>query len=76
MLMDVRRTALDLGQATPCGPRETPASALSPHPTQAMYTHILVPDAEQIVRLAPTPVLLVRGGEPEMASSSSDSGGR
>ena len=31
-------------------------------------------DAEQIVRLAPTPVLLVRGGEPEKASSSSDSG--
>ena len=31
-------------------------------------------DAEQIVRLAPTPVLLVRGGEPEKAGSSSDSG--
>ena len=31
-------------------------------------------DAEQIVRLAPTPVLLVRGGEPEKASSASDSG--
>ena len=33
-------------------------------------------DAEQIVRLAPTPVLLVRGNEPEKASSSSDSGSR
>ena len=31
-------------------------------------------DAEQIVRLAPTPVLLVRGGEPEKANSASDSG--
>ena len=31
-------------------------------------------DAEQIVRLAPTPVLLVRGGEPKKAGSSSDSG--
>ena len=33
-------------------------------------------DAEQIVRLAPTPVLLVRGGEPEQARSSSASGSR
>ena len=33
-------------------------------------------DAEQIVRIAPTPVLLVRGGEPEKAISSSDSGSR
>ena len=39
-----------------------------------MYTHILVPDAEQIVRTVRTPVLLVRSGEPEKASSSSDSG--
>ena len=31
-------------------------------------------DAERIVRLAPTPVLLVRGGEPKKAGSSSDSG--
>ena len=33
-------------------------------------------DAEQILRLAPTPVLLVRGGKPAKAGSSSDSGSR
>ena len=76
MLMDARRTALDLGQATPCGPRETSASAPRLHKIQAMSTHSFVPDAEQIVRLARTPVPLVRGGEPEKPSPSSDSGSR
>ena len=39
-----------------------------------MHTHIHVPNAEQIVGTVHTPVLLVRGGEPEKASSSPDSG--
>ena len=43
MLVHVQCTALDVGQATPCGPRKTPASAPLLHRTQAMYTHILVP---------------------------------
>ena len=38
-----------------------------------MHTHILVPDAEQMVRIAPTPVLLLRAQNREKASSSSDS---
>ena len=43
MLMDVPCTALDLGQAMPCGPGKTPASSPRLHRIQAMYTHILVP---------------------------------
>ena len=47
MLADLRCTAIDMEQATPCGARKTPASARDPspqlHKTPAMYTHILVP---------------------------------
>ena len=47
MLADLRCTAIDMEQTTPCGARKTPASVLDPapqlHKTPAMYTHILVP---------------------------------